>query len=82
MTHAIRIQAQDRQRGELVAHELESWQSIFGGTTTMLSHWVLLWRPDGPDHRTEKNLCLLLDSMVEFGVYDPTQELVSVIPCQ
>jgi hypothetical protein len=82
MTHAIRLQAQDRQRGELVAHELESWQSLFGGTTTMLSHWVLCWRPDDAEHATEQALCTLLDSMVEFGVYDPTQEMVSVFPCQ
>lgn len=82
MTHAIRIEAQDRQRGERVAHELESWQSLFGGSTLMLSHWVLCWRPDDAEHATEQALCMLLDSMVEFGVYDPTQEMVSVIQCQ
>ena len=80
--YEIRIYAKDRERGQAMAIGLEAWQMIFGGTTTMHDNLTLAWSPDDEEHATEQALCMLLDSMVEFGVYDPTQEMVSVFPCQ
>lgn len=80
--HEIRIYAKDRERGEAMAKGLEAWQQIFGGTTTMHDHWTLAWTPDDAEHAGFDPMTRLVDTMVEFGVFDPAQETWNIMEFQ
>lgn len=77
--YEIRIYAKDRERGQAMAIGLEAWQMIFGGTTTMHDNLTLAWSPDDEEHAGFDPMTMLVDRMVEFGVFDPTRETWNIL---
>lgn len=77
--YEIELWAKDRERGEAMGKELEAWQMIFGGTTTMVSNTILRWHPDDDEFSTMDPMTMLVDRMVEFGVINTAIDTWSIV---